>query len=73
MRVRGGDNPTVKIESLEAEKITKMKWLALGCIEAFFFAILLSQARRADLAAFCTNVRSGNLTHQKRGEIQLDV
>ena len=37
VRVRGGDNPSVKIEPLEAEKITKMKWLALGCIEAFFF------------------------------------
>ena len=31
-----GDEPSVKIESLEAAKIMKIKWLVLGCIEADF-------------------------------------
>ena len=31
-----GDDRSVKIESLEAAKIMKIKWLVLGCIEADF-------------------------------------
>jgi len=31
-----GDDPAVKIESLEAAKFMKIKWLVLGCIEANF-------------------------------------
>ena len=31
-----GDDRSVKIESLEAAKIMKIKWLVLGCIEANF-------------------------------------
>ena len=32
----GGDYRSVKIKSLEAAKIMKIKWLVLGCIEADF-------------------------------------
>ena len=32
----GGDDRSVKIKSLEAAKIMKMKWLVLFCIEADF-------------------------------------
>ena len=31
-----GDDRSVKIKSLEAAKIMKIKWLVLGCIEAGF-------------------------------------
>ena len=31
-----GDDPSVKIESLEAAKIMKIEWLVLDCIEANF-------------------------------------
>ena len=31
-----GDDRSVKIKSLEAAKIMKIKWLVLGCIEADF-------------------------------------
>ena len=34
--VREGDDRSVKINSLEADKIMKIKWLVLGCIEADF-------------------------------------
>ena len=29
-----GDDPLVKIKSLQASKIMKIKWLVLGCIDA---------------------------------------
>ena len=32
-----GDDRSVKIRSLEAAKIMKIRWLVLGCIEAKFF------------------------------------
>ena len=34
--VGNGDDRSVKIKSLEAAKIMKIKWLVLGCIEADF-------------------------------------
>ena len=36
LAVQNGDDRSVKIESLEAAKIMKIKWLVLGCIEAKF-------------------------------------
>ena len=36
LAVPPGDDRSVKIKSLEAAKIMKIKWLVLGCIEAKF-------------------------------------
>ena len=36
LAVQNGDDRSVKIESLEAAKIMKIKWLVLGRIEADF-------------------------------------
>ena len=34
-----GDDRSVKIKSLEAAKIMKIRWLVLGCIEADFLQV----------------------------------
>ena len=62
-----GDDRSVKIKSLEAAKIMKIKWLVLGCIEAIFCNSILV---RKLLTRF---IRFTCVLWQKRTEIENEI
>ena len=67
LAVQNGDDRSVKIESLEAAKIMKIKWLVLGCIET----TLRNQILVGKLLA--RSIRFTCVLREKRTEIENEL